>query len=221
MANFKSPLPPLSFLLLLAFLLLIIQLGIITLIFEKLGLSKVGAFILLLASLSGSFVNIPLFSVRAEVNKPREIQFWQRLWGVSPAFQPDKTIIAVNVGGCLIPVVFSLYLLVRVGLPILDVLQAAGVVALISFMFSRPIPGMGIAMPILIAPVTAALASLTINAEQSAPLAYISGTLGVLIGADILRMYDVKNFQTPLASIGGAGTFDGIFITGIVAVLLT
>jgi uncharacterized membrane protein len=42
----------------------------------------------------------------------------------------------------------------------------------------------------------------------------------VILGADILRLKDIRHMGTPIASIGGAGTFDGIFITGIVAVLL-
>ena len=60
-----------------------------------------------------------------------------------------------------------------------------------------------------------------LNPLQGAPLAYIAGTLGVLLGADLLRIMDVRFLHAPLASIGGAGTFDGVFITGIVAVLLT
>ena len=75
-------------------------------------------------------------------------------------------------------------------------------------------------MPVFVAPFTAALTALLLAPEQSAPLAYICGTLGVLIGADILRLNDIRKIGTPMASIGGAGTFDGIFITGIVAVLL-
>jgi len=76
-------------------------------------------------------------------------------------------------------------------------------------------------MPLFIAPIGAALVALLINPSQSAPLAYISGTMGVLIGADLLRFKDIRRLGVPLAAIGGAGTFDGIFITGIVAVLLT
>ena len=90
----------------------------------------------------------------------------------------------------------------------------------ISYFFSRPVQGFGIGMPIMIAPISAALVSLLISPEQSAPLAYISGTLGVLIGADLLHLKDIPKLGTPYASIGGAGTFDGIFITGIVAALL-
>lgn len=44
-------------------------------------------------------------------------------------------------------------------------------------------------------------------------IAYIGGTLGVLIGADLLRLDAVRK-------LGGAGTFDGIFLSGLVAALL-
>ena len=66
----------------------------------------------------------------------------------------------------------------------------------------------------------ATLAALLLDPAHSAPLAYISGTLGVLIGADLLRLRDIGKLGLPMASIGGAGTFDGIFLTGLVAVLL-
>jgi uncharacterized membrane protein len=56
--------------------------------------------------------------------------------------------------------------------------------------------------------------------EKAAPLAYISGSLGTLIGADLLNLDRINGLGAPVASIGGAGTFDGIFITGIIAVLL-
>jgi uncharacterized membrane protein len=82
------------------------------------------------------------------------------------------------------------------------------------------LPGIGIGMPIFIAPISAAMVALFLSPEQSPVLAYISGTLGVLLGADLLRLKDIRSLGTPVASIGGAGTFDGIFITGIVAVLL-
>jgi uncharacterized membrane protein len=75
-------------------------------------------------------------------------------------------------------------------------------------------------MPLLLAPLTAALIAVVLYPAQSAPLAYICGTMGVLAGADLLRLKDVRRLGAPVASIGGAGTFDGVFITGIVAVLL-
>ena len=116
---------------------------------------------------------------------------------------------------------FSLYLLFTLDLRVADVVFVGSFVALVSYLFSRPVKGMGVMMPILVAPLTAALAAMLINQSQSAPVAYIGGTLGVLVGADLLRIMDVRRLRAPIASIGGAGTFDGVFLTGIIAVLLT
>ena len=130
------------------------------------------------------------------------------------------TIVAINVGGALIPVFFSIYLASVNPLPAAQLLFAIALVAAVCYFASRPIRGIGIGMPIFVAPYTAALTALLLAPENSAPLAYICGTLGVLIGADLLRLNDIRKIGTPMASIGGAGTFDGIFLTGIVAVLL-
>ena len=51
-------------------------------------------------------------------------------------------------------------------------------------------------------------------------IAYVSGSLGTLIGADLLNLHRIAYLGAPVASIGGAGTFDGVFLTGIVAILL-
>jgi uncharacterized membrane protein len=102
-----------------------------------------------------------------------------------------------------------------------ELLFSIGLVSAVCYIMSRPVAGIGIGMPPLIAPFIAAIVALFVNHELAAPLAYICGTLGVLIGADILRMPDISRLGSPVASIGGAGTFDGIFLTGIVAVLLT
>ena len=75
-------------------------------------------------------------------------------------------------------------------------------------------------MPIFMAPLASALLALALDPEHAAPLAYISGVFGVLIGADILRLNTIAGLGTPVAAIGGAGTFDGIFMTGIIAALL-
>jgi uncharacterized membrane protein len=134
--------------------------------------------------------------------------------------QEGRTVIALNVGGALIPVLFSAYLINVNPLPLHQTILAAGGVTAIAYISSRPVMGVGIAVPMLIPPVTAALLAFIINPEHSAPLAYIGGTFGVLVGADLLRLKDIRAMQVPLASIGGAGTFDGIFLTGLVAVLI-
>lgn len=178
--------------------------------------------LLLFSSLFGSAINLPLFTVQSTApDKNITPSLWQRgLLHHQQLIFNGRTLIAINVGGCLIPVFFTLYLLNHHTLPLMDIFGATACVTVICHTFSRPIPGLGIGMPILIAPVSAALAATVFNAEHSAALAYISGTLGVLIGADLLRMKNIRQLGAPIASIGGAGTFDGIFITGIVAVLL-
>ena len=202
-------------------LLLVIQFGIITVTFEKLGVSPTGATLLLLGSMIGSLINLPLFSLKTDIPR-QETDSWHYLFlGLSPRQDFSRTIIAINVGGGVIPVAFSLYLFIALDFHIADVMFVGGIVALVSYLFSRPVKGMGIMMPILVAPLAAALAAMMINQPQSAPLAYIGGTLGVLVGADLLRIMDVRQLRAPLASIGGAGTFDGVFLTGIIAVLLT
>ena len=217
-----APLPFLLFVSLLVFLVAIVQVGALTLAFDKLGLSAESGFLLLFASLFGSAINLPLFSVRAEAPPADAVPVAMRglLRHMARQFH-GRTLIAINVGGGLIPVLFSLYLVTRGGLPPLPVVMVIGIVAGMSHMISRPLPGVGIGMPLFVAPITAALAALLISPAHAAPVAYVGGTLGVLIGADLTRLGDIRRMGTPLAAIGGAGTFDGIFMTGIVAVLLT
>jgi uncharacterized membrane protein len=86
--------------------------------------------------------------------------------------------------------------------------------------FARLIPGVGIVVPTLVPPVTAALVAWLIGPDAIAALAYAAGTLGTLIGADLLNLPRVRDLNAPVVSIGGAGTFDGIFVTGILAVVL-
>jgi len=206
---------------LLAFVFALIQVGALTIAFEKLGLSGGSAMLLLLSSLAGSGINLPLFTLDAEGEMdPR----WRRrqLW-MSPLMRQlreGKVLVAMNVGGGLVPLFFSGYLLSRSAVPLPAVVLATAVQSLVCYLFSRPIRGVGIGMPLFIAPISAALIAVTILPDASAPLAYICGTMGVLIGADLLRLRDVGRLGAPVASIGGAGTFDGVFITGIVAVLL-
>lgn len=205
-----------------AFLVAFVQLGVLRVAFHKLGLAPESAALLLMLTLFGSMLNLPLFTVptdrAAQEKRLRELpeKLLQRIRVI-----PGKTLIAVNVGGCVVPTAFCFYL-IRHGQPdLVRVLAAVAAVTLVSYGVSFSVPKVGIAMPVLVAPLAAAIAAVALDPEQAPVLAYIGGTLGVLIGADILRLKDIGKLGEPVASIGGAGSFDGIFITGIVAVLLT
>ncbi|MCW8918556.1 MAG: DUF1614 domain-containing protein [Gammaproteobacteria bacterium] len=211
----------LLFLFAIAFLVTFIQVGLLSIAFYKLGLSPSAAYTLLLASLFGSVINLPLLRLQS-LRPPDAPPPPPPIFPLLPVPHNSRYIlVAVNTGGCLIPIAFSLYLLNQTPVTVLEAVQAISFVTLISYLFSRPIRGLGIGMPILVAPLSAALIAIGLNPEGSAPLAYIGGTMGVLIGADLLRLNDIRRMGPPVAAIGGAGTFDGIFITGIVAVLLT
>jgi len=85
---------------------------------------------------------------------------------------------------------------------------------------ARKVKGVGIVTPSILPPVIAAVVSYLLVPGSPAVVAYVSGTLGALIGADLTNLRGIGKLGAPMASIGGAGTFDGVFLTGIVAVLL-
>src|SRR5207247_4936336 len=102
------------------------------------------------------------------------------------------------------------------GRPLLGV---AIVTAVVHWM-AHPVEGVGIAVPIFIPPIVAASVALLLARPSAPSLAYICGSLGTLIGADLLNLDKIQGLGAPIASIGGAGTFDGIFLIGILAVLI-
>ena len=217
--NRLNPSPRILLLILaLVLLLAVVHVGVISITFSKLGLTRESAFVLLFCSLLGSMVNLPLFTIKARA--PIRVRKMPLSGFLRPFLQSGRTLIAVNVGGCLIPVLFSIYLFLTQPLMPVEILTGIALVSVISYIFSFPVPGTGIGMPMVIAPVFAAIIAIMLNSELSAPLAYISGTMGVLIGADLLNFRHISQMGALVASIGGAGTFDGIFMTGILAVLL-
>ncbi len=202
------------------FLFLFIQIGLITVAFSKIGLTQEQVFSFLIISLIGSHINIPIKRIesRTGITIPEQVWFWGMHYNV-PKIRRE-TIISINLGGAIVPLCLSLYLMLKWGTFIQPLLGIA-VVATASYLMARPVPGIGIALPIFVAPLMAALTALLLADGQHAPaVAYISGTMGTLIGADLLHMKDIPKIQAPVVSIGGAGTFDGIFLTGIIAVLL-
>jgi len=215
-----SPLRIVLFFLALGFLAAFVQVGLVSIAFERLGLSQHSAYLLLITTLAGSLVNLPLFSIAAEPPPEQVYKPMRELWGFPRVEFTGRTIIAVNVGGCVTPVAFSLYLIAHNPVTLPQILLAVVIVSTVAYLTSYPVPRVGIGIPILVAPLAAALAAALINPEERAVIAYIGGTLGVLIGADILRLKSIRKLGAPLASIGGAGTFDGIFLSGLVAVLL-
>lgn len=209
------------FFLIALFFVALLQIHIFEIAFVKLGLTPEIASFLLLGTLLGSAINLPLYSLQTKQTGHLVISPDRKpVWEIFQPAREGKMVIAVNVGGCLIPVGLCLYF---ISLQLIDPFKImAGILAItaLSYKFSRLIPGLGVGMPIFLAPLSSVLVALVLDPEHAAHLAYISGVFGVLIGADILRLNSIAALGTPIASIGGAGTFDGIFMTGIIAALL-
>ncbi len=210
-----------GFFLFLIFLFVFVQVGLVSYAYERIGVSANAVFPLLLCSLFGSAINIPVTRTRSGPIVSRQVvQFFGAHYVVPVIEDQGTTVIAVNVGGAIIPTLLSLYLLFTTGLFFRGVLGIV-IVAAIANRLARPLPGVGIAIPMFIPPIIAAAIGLLLAPEHAPALAYIVGTMGCLIGADLLNLHRLAGWGAPVAAIGGAGTFDGIFLTGIVAVLLT
>lgn len=188
--------------------------------FAKLGLSPAAGLLFFWFCLVGSLVNIPIY--RRDTPYPAEPDeitlLFNRFFNVRiPHFQ--QQIISLNLGGAILPGLLSLYLLTRVSSE--AVFMATVITTACSFLLSKPVKGVGIMIPAFIPPIIAAISALIFSDRAHAPaVAYISGVLGTLIGADLFRLHEIKRHGVSFLSIGGAGVFDGIFIVGIISVLL-
>lgn len=227
----------LTFLLLLIFILIFglssLFFGIIVSTFTKIGFSIEDALLIMLLSLIGSGINIPLATLRSDAPVVRDT--YVRVFGVSYRVPfrrviRNETTIAVNVGGAVIPILISAYLLMKFPSSLLLAGTGILIVTIVTHSVAKPIRGIGIATPALVPPLAAALAAILLTSIIHIPncpidqcrvvVAYTGGVLGTLIGADLLNLGKIKNLGAPVASIGGAGTFDGIFLSGFIALLL-
>ena len=199
----------------------------------SLPMYMVGAFFFV--SLFGSFINLPVGTLKSNVPimGVREVRAFGVRWMVpSVRVGVARTYVLINVGGAILPIIVSGYLLgmplIQSGknsvdeyLAIITVLMAVTVLVNKS---ARVIEGLGVATPAIMPPLVTVLATILVDfimpLHSPAQVAYIGGTLGTLIGADLLNLNRVRDIGAPVVSIGGAGTFDGIYLTGIVSVLL-
>ena len=188
-----------GFVLLLVLLVVMIEVRVLSYAYRKIGVRPRYMFIVLLLTLVGSQFNIPLYSVTA----------------------PSRTVVAINVGGALVPLLLSVYLFLQLQGLRVRMLIGTAVVAVIVHGLARIVPGVGIAVPMLIPPLVAAGVALILSFRRAPPVAYVSGSMGALIGADVSNLHRLAELGAPVVSIGGAGTFDGVFLTGIIAGLIT
>jgi len=192
----------------------------------KLGLSAPAALVILVGIILGSSVNVPIkrYPRDEEIFVDPSVMFgFDRLFSL-PRRAHRYVTLAVNLGGCVIPAGLAVYEFLRVagrGAAPLIVLAVITLVNIaVCFRVARPVPGVGLAMPALIPPLIAATLSLLLVPDFAPPVAFVAGVLGPLIGADLLHLRAIVKIAPAVASIGGAGTFDGIVLSGLIAALL-
>jgi uncharacterized membrane protein len=211
----------LLFLLLFPFIWFVIALDVVEVAVAKLGFSPAVAFALFAAVILGSTINIPLYErVSHTPIIPDFADLWMaRFWGIPLRKLEQRTIVALNVGGGLIPTLLALYEFTRSD-PF-AILVVTAVVTFVSYFSAQVVPGIGIQMNAIVAPLTASLTALLLLDSGAAPVAFAGGVLGTLIGADLLHLREIERMSAGVLSIGGAGVFDGIALCGLFALLLT
>jgi uncharacterized membrane protein len=191
--------------------------------FEDVGFSSVTTAVILIATFLGSYINIPLLKLKTTVPIIKEefVNFLGVFYRVPQVEYGQRiTVVAINVGGALIPTAVSFYLLWKAPSVILYSLIGVAVVAVVTRVIARPVKGVGIVTPAFIPPIIAAVLAYVLPSGAPRIVAYVAGVLGTLIGADLSNLNIIPKLGAPVASIGGAGTFDGVFLSGIIAVLL-
>jgi uncharacterized membrane protein len=210
-------------LIVLVFVVGLIFVGVIGVAFADVGFSPVTTALILISTFLGSNVNIPLLRLKTTVPIIKEefVNFLGVFYRIPQVeYGQMITVVAINLGGALIPTAVSVYLLWKAPSVILYSLAGVAVVALVTRVIARPVKGVGIVTPAFIPPITAALVALILPSGAPRIVAYVAGVLGTLIGADLSNLKVIPKLGAPVASIGGAGTFDGVFLSGIIAVLL-
>jgi uncharacterized membrane protein len=169
----------------------------------------------------GSLINIPMYEKEGRI-VVRRYNFFGFIYSVK---ERKRTTVAVNVGGCIIPSILAIKLLFE--LPPIPWALTFALSSAIIYLYARPVEGLGIAVPTFIPPLASAVIGYASIAAFSFPLlllpklAFSAGVLAALFGADILHLKDIEKIGSGVISIGGAGTFDGIFLTGVFAVVFS
>jgi uncharacterized membrane protein len=201
-------------------LIILVQLRILRYAYMKLGIGPGTALLLLFGSLIGSYFNIPITILPGQMARSGQIVDFFGMQYVVPFVQQwPGTVLAVNVGGAVIPTLMSSYLMFRYQLWG-KAMIAVVAIAIIIHSLATPVQGLGIAVPVFAPVIATVILAFILSREYAAPLAYIGGSMRTLIGADLTNLDKIGGLGASVASIGGAGTFDGIFLTGILAVLL-
>ena len=168
--------------------------------FEEIGLSSREIGLLVIAPIFASLFNLPIWI-------------------------GEEYLLALNIGGALIPIILSFYFLRKKEISFASAFLGIAIISIPTFFITRFVEGVGICSNFpyyLIPPLIASLIGLVFlsnNSSKTPGYSYAIATLGVLIGGDIFHLPEI--FQHPFTgSLGGAGIYDMVFIAGLLALCI-
>ncbi len=218
---------PVHLILFIGFLLISPLLLFVFLVLVSIGVNPLLALTLTLGSLLTSYINVTIVEITYYTPFAPFGDF-MKLFPIPIVMQRvDKLFIELNVGGAIIPVAVSIYLILTYLINNTAVM-ALFIISLIISSFinwldSRVIPGIGVALPtalpVLLTLTFTLIATILFRANPLG-FSYSLGSLSTLIGADLLNIGRVVRSMRGYVAIGGAGVFDGIYITGLASLVL-
>jgi uncharacterized membrane protein len=226
-----GPLSVIAIIILIVLLIIIIPLfvlGIIGAAFVRLGFSWISALAVILLMIFGSLVNIPVYCIRREIIRISRTDASCHDISLHDSCNAWDTSITCNLGGTILPAGISAYLLYQAvliaGTSLLFIVCAGIIiVAAITFVSTRVVPGAGIRVPLLIPGLAALLVGVIFSGGTgltAAVVAFASGTIGTLSGGNIANLFRVSDLEITEFSIGGTGTFGAVFICCILPAIL-
>jgi len=135
------------------------------------------------------------------------------------------SLLNINLGGALIPVIVCGVLIYKKGINLLAVVGGTTVVSILAYSVSRIEPGVGIVaefpyyfLPAASGLIISLLFGLLMKKDEKfqIPYAYTIGVLGTLIGADLIRIPELVQ-RGVLGSMGGAGAMDLVYLSGLIS----
>ncbi len=191
---------------------------------KVLGLSVFESVALYMTILIGGVVNLPVFEFKSRRDSEQRYASYLGTKYPLPVWHGHNTVVSVNLGGCMFTLLASAYF--ALSLQPMTVLLSTTIVALCVFLLSKPSHSVGFYVPAYVPPLIAtgvALLGLTLyggGLYNCARLAFVCGTVGTILGTTVLNVLRLKKLSTSSISAGGFGTFDGIFLTGVLSTIV-
>lgn len=198
---------------------------------QSLSIGSISSFWLmaiLVLMLAGSFIEIPVATMRSIKNEQlsRFAPIMEEIYAVPLVKELSTgkervfdTTITLNLGGFVIPAIAIIYLLFTQ--PDVTALQIMLIIIVAVTLLSSIVNGVGIVVPEYIGMLPIPFA-LLVAPQEAASITFIAGMAGILFGLIALTVtFNKEKYGSAYLNIGGAGSFKAIYMTALIASLLS